>query len=57
MIQFILCEPSLKIKESNTIFQAVEKVLSEGWGTKDIASEEGKILSTGDLAHKVIQYI
>jgi len=41
-------------KERNAIFRAVEKVLADGWGTKDIASEEAKILSTAELGEKVI---
>lgn len=44
-------------KESDAIYAAVKHVLSEGWGTKDIVSEEGKILSTADLAGKITQAV
>ena len=44
-------------KERDAIFQAVENVVAEGYGTKDIAAEEKKILSTRELGEKVIDAI
>lgn len=38
-------------KESKAIYKAVEKVLEQGYGTKDIATE--KILGTGEYGDKV----
>jgi len=42
-------------KESDTIFKSVEKVLEQGYGTKDITN--GKILGTKELGKKIIEQI
>lgn len=45
---------SLK-KESKIIYNAIKKVLEEGYGTKDITTN--KILGTKELGNKIIEYI
>ena len=42
-------------KERDTIYQAVEKVLKKGYGTKDITKD--KILGTRELGEKIIESI
>jgi len=42
-------------KESEAITQAVEKILEEGYGTKDITND--KILGTKEFGHKIIEAI
>lgn len=41
-------------KESDAVYQAVESVLSKSFGTRDIATEASKTLSTSDFGDKVV---
>lgn len=44
-------------KEKKLIFKSIEEIISDGWGTKDIAIEKEKILSTSDLANRIIEKV
>ena len=41
----------------NKINDAVRKVLSEGYATKDIAQKDSKLISTSEMGDRIASYV
>ena len=53
LMKYSFNEPNI----CNKINNAVRKVLSEGYATKDIAQKDSKLISTSEMGDKIASYV